>query len=132
MLALCAQASPGPAPPTPDADEAAVRRAYVAAGGASSTSPCGFHRLGPQAEPLLGPLRARAGRARGWVLVAGPGRADHRERCLTAAQRFMLSLSWDGLPNAWVEAGLPDGDAFRAAGVDLGTDVPVGLIWWGV
>jgi hypothetical protein len=43
----------------------------------------------------------------------------------------MLSLAWDGVRNAWVGAGLPDGDAFRAAGVDLGADVPVGLIWWG-
>ena len=130
MLAPRAHPPPGPAPPTPDEPDAAVRRAYRAAGGAA-TSPCGFHRLGPHVEAVLGPLRAEAARARGWVLVSCPGRTHHREQCLTAAQRFMLSLSWDGLPNAWVDADLPDGDAFRAAGVDLGADVPVGLIWWG-
>ena len=114
--------------------EAAFRRAAHAAvdvAGAYADSPVGFWPLSGTAADLAAPLR----RGGTWVLVTcrhahEPGHAAHlRERSLTAAQRFALSLWRDGLDAVWVQDGLPDGDAFRAAGLALGAAEPVGLVW---
>ncbi len=111
-----------------------MERALAEAGtvsGAYVRSPCGFRRLGPAAEALVRPLRAGGV----WVLVTvrGSGESGHQshlhERCLTAAQRFMLALSCDGVDNRWHGTAVPDAAAFRAAGLDLGADEPVGLVW---
>ena len=136
MLALRVHVPTDPAP-SRDGVEASVRRALDEAGsvsGAFAASPCGFRPLDAGAAARLAPPRPAApGR---WMLVtcrsaAEEGHRTHlRERCLTAAQRFMLSLSCDGVENGWV-AEAPAADAFRAAGVDLGGAVPVGLIWYG-
>ena len=135
MLALSFQPHPDPVPPD-DGVEGAVRRALDEArtvSGAFAASPCTFRRLSAEAAARLAP--PRDGPAR-WVAVTcrTAGEEGHRthlhERCLTAAQRFMLSLSCDGVENGWV-AEAPDAGAFRAAGVDLGATVPVGLIWYG-
>lgn len=132
MLALSVQ-SPFAAPPRPAGD--AVARALGVAetvSGAYADPPCRFHRLGAVADSLLGPAVAETG---SWVLVAvrgsaEPGHQAHlRERCLTAAQRFMLALACDGVDSEWVGEGVPDAEAFRDAGLDLGAAVPVGLVW---
>ena len=132
---------PGLVPPTTpclpasnsEAD-AALRRAACAAGdvsGAYADSPFGFWPLTGPAAGLAGPPRPGGQ----WVLMTcrhsdEPGHAAHlRERSLTAAQRFALSLWRDGLDAIWVQDGLPDGDAFRAAGLPLGPADPVGLVW---
>ncbi len=137
MLALSVQ-SPFASPPCPGADDDAVARAIDAAGtvsGAYARSPCAFVPLDDEARLLVDALRPRGAGRGAWVLVtvrdsgeAGQ-RAHLRERCLTAAQRVMLALACDGVDNAWVEDGLPDAAAFRAAGADLGDGVPVGLVW---
>ena len=136
MLALSIHLPTDPAP-SGDGVEASVRRALDEAGsvsGAFAASPCAFRRLGPRAAARLAPPRpAPPGQ---WVLVtcqaaAEEGHRTHlRERCLTAVQRFMLSLSCDGVENGWV-AEPPTADALRAAGVDLGGHAPVGLVWYG-
>ncbi len=111
----------------------ALRRAAGAAldvSGAYADSPAGFWPLGGRAS---GVAPARDGGT--WVLVtcrhaAEPGHAAHlRERSLTAAQRFALSLWLDGLDAVWTVDGLPDGDDVRAAGVAIGAAEPVGLLW---
>jgi hypothetical protein len=112
----------------------ALRRAAGAAvdvAGAYADSPFGFWPLTGEAADLAGSLGAGGQ----WILVTcrrsgEPGHAAHlRERSLTAAQRFALSLWRDGLDAVWVEDGLPAGDAFRAAGLPLGPAEPVGLVW---
>lgn len=128
-----------PPPGDRGALEEAVHRAFEATRGVSDESagsPIGFLRLGRQAATRLSLHPPAAGRAQGWAIVTAADapdaerRAHHCERCLTAAQRFMLSLSCDGVRNGWVDSGLPDADALCAAGVDLGAAVPVGLVWW--
>ena len=128
-------------PPTPLAPltalaPAAVVRALAEMGsvsGAFASSPCAFVPLGPEADGLLGGLGP--GGAGGWVLVAvrASAEADHRahlrERCRTAVQRFVLTLACDDVESAWVADGLPDAEAFRRAGVDLGGREPAGLVW---
>ena len=116
----------------------AVRHARAEAAsvsGAYADQPFSFRSLGPEVAPLLArarPLGSGAGR---WVLVTvrGSGETGHRthlrERCLTAAQRFMLSLACDGIESQWVDDAVPPTDDLREAGVDLGLDCPVGLIW---
>ena len=129
-------APPAPLRPSASDDEAttALRRAARAAddvSGAYADSPFGFWPLTGPAAGLAGPLRPGGQ----WVLVTcrrsdEPGHAAHlRERSLTAAQRFALSLWRDGLDAVWVQDGLPDGDAFRSAGLPLGPADPVGLVW---
>lgn len=140
MLALSVQSpfDATPRPPERVAWEEAVRHAQEAADGVSgafAALPCGFRPLGPEADALLASVRPLGSADGGWVLVTvhGSGEAGHRmhlrERCLTAAQRFMLSLACDGVESQWVEDELPHSDAFRAVGLELGLDRPVGLIW---
>ena len=101
--------------------------------GAFAVAPCEFHVLPAPAAARLAPadLQRRAGT---WVLVTvrlareAGHRAHLRERCLTAAQRFMLSLACDGVENAWVDEA-PTPGAARDAGVGLGDQDPVGMIW---
>lgn len=94
-------------------------------------APCGFRALDASEVSVEAPGPGE------WVLVTCSGveeeaRQDHlRERCLTAAQRFILSLWSDGLAARWVDEGVPDADALRAGGLDLGREVPVGLVWIG-
>lgn len=103
--------------------------------GAYAAQPFGFRPLGPEASAPLASVRPLGSGAGVWVLVTvrGTGEAGHRthlhERCLTAAQRFMLSLACDGIESQWIDDGVPSAEALRAAGVDLGLDRPVGLIW---
>ena len=128
MLALTIQSAQ---PATADGGvEASVQRALEEAGsvsGAFAASPCAFRRLDSSVVP------AEAGR---WILVTcrAAGEEGHqthlRERCLTAAQRFMLSLSCDGIDNEWT-AETPSAEALRGAGVSLSGAVPVGLIRYG-
>ena len=111
--------------------------------GTAPASPCAFRPVRPEAAGLLAPPRPAGGAPGGvpggagrWIVVTCEGasgkasRAHLHERCLTAAQRFMLSLSCDGIENQWV-AEAPGPDAFRAAGVALDGGYPVGLIWYG-
>lgn len=114
-------------------------RAFEAASGVSdeaAEASVAVLRLGAPAAARLGLRPPPAERVQGWALVTSADAADAerraygRERGLTAAQRFMLSLSCDGVRNGWVDSGLPDADALRAAGVDPGAAVPVGLVWW--
>lgn len=136
MLTLSVQ-SPSVDRPVPE--RGAVERALRTAGtvsGAYAASPVRFRRLEARAGALAEALRP--GAAGTWVLVsvAGSLEAGHqahlRERSLTAAQRFMLALACDGVENAWVDEAVPDAEAFRAAGLDLGAEVPVGLVWCAV
>ncbi|MDT0631539.1 hypothetical protein RQM47_02350 [Rubrivirga sp. S365] len=139
MTALSAHVPSQPAP-SADGVEASVRRALEDAHGVSgafAVSPCAFRRLDPEAARRLAPPRpAAAGGAGRWILVTcrSAAEAEHQthlhERCLTAAQRFMLSLSCDGVDNVW--SGLSvDADVVRRAGVELDGSVPVGLIRYG-
>ena len=124
--------APTPAHPPPTSPFAAQRELR---------STCPAHtRTRPSASGLS--LAARRTSA-GWPAVdAGdvgardlpaadePGHAAHlRERSLTAAQRFALSLWLDGLDAVWTVDGLPEGDDVRAAGIAIGAADPVGLLW---
>ena len=103
--------------------------------GAFAALPCRFRVLGPEVGALADDRRP-FGRAPGaWVLVTiegTGGESGHwqhlRERCLTAAQRFILSLACDGIHSEWVD-DVPMIDAFQKAGLELGRERPVGLIW---
>lgn len=131
MLALSYAPSPAarPAAPPPDLGEA-LQRAHreARASGAFLEPPFAFHRLSPEAAAAVAP---RAGGGRAWVLVTvrpsddAGHRAHTRERCLTAAQRFMLQLACDDVDSVWVA---PEPGAVRAAGLDIGDGEPVGLI----
>ena len=118
-----------PAPDPPDLGEA-LRRAQegARASGAFLEPPFAFHPLTSVAARDLALSGARA-----WVMVAVRPTADDghrahtRERCLTAAQRFMLHLACDEVESTWVEPA-PEAEAVRRAGVDLGGAEPVGLI----
>ncbi|HEX9951735.1 MAG TPA: hypothetical protein VGB53_08200 [Rubricoccaceae bacterium] len=124
-------------PPTP-APSGALRRAVGAAkdiAGAYADTPAGFWPLSGRASALVRRAGAPGQTGGTWVLVTcrssgEPGHAAHlRERSLTAAQRFALSLWLDGLDAVWTAEGVPDGDAFRAAGLAIGAAEPVGLVW---
>lgn len=101
----------------------ALGRAVDMAGavpGAYADAPCRFVAL-PDGE---------ADGSHWFLVVARPaadaGQQTHlRERSLTAAQRFMLSLACDDVAAAW-HASVPD--AARLAGLDLGGGTPVGMI----
>ena len=120
-------------PPRPLDLSGAVGRARLEAGvsGAFLSPPFEFHLLEGDACQMLS-LSTAAGDQM-WILVtvqraAEDGHRAHlRERCLTAAQRFMLHLACDGIDNAWVSE-TPDAEALQAAGVALGDREPVGLI----
>lgn len=137
MLALSVQ-SPFASPPPPVGGAEAVAQAIEAAGtvsGAYTEAPCQFMPLDAAAEPLVGALRP-AGEAGGsWLLVTvrptgEDGQRVHlHERCLTAVQRVTLALACEGVESAWIDAGVPAAEAFRAAGVPLTGRVPVGLVW---
>ena len=127
-------AFPPGAPPADRANDAALRRAAGAAvgvSGAYADSPVGFWPLTGTAAALVAPLRSGGQ----WVLVTcrqsdEPAHAAHlRERSLTAAQRFSLSLWRDGIDAVWVHEALPDGNAFRRAGLPIGLSEPVGVVW---
>ena len=115
--------SAAPAPP-PFSD--AFARASEMAGavpGAYATAPCRFVELPAE-------VAGEAGRHVLAVCQRAPeeGHQTHlRERSLTAAQRFILSLACDGIDAVW-SAELPDEDRLRAAGVPLGGGVAVGVI----
>lgn len=111
----------------------ALRRAAGAAldvSGAYADTPVGFWPLDGRAPGVAPPRDGGM-----WVLVtcrhaAEPAHAAHlRERSLTAAQRFALSLWVDGLDAVWTTDGLPDGDDVRVAGIAIGAADPVGLLW---
>lgn len=139
MLALSIQSPFDAAPRPPEAVDigTSIQRALDEAGtvsGAFASSPCRISALSPEAGSQL-----RAFRPAGFsgdtcviVTVRGSSEADHRahlqERCLTAAQRFMLALSCEGVRNAWTD-GVPDADVAGRLGVDVDGHVPVGLIW---
>lgn len=111
-------------------------RAFEAASGVAVEAAVRVLPVGVPAAARLGLRPPPSERVQGWALVvaADAPDADRRayvqERGLTAAQRFMLSLSCDGVRNGWVDSGLPDAEALSVAGVDTGAAVPVGLVWW--
>lgn len=134
MLALSIQTPHDRAsPPVGEIVAQAVQEAG-AVSGAFSAPPCQFHLLGPEADALAYSLRPETSGPGAWVLVTSKASAevDHRahlrERCRTAAQRFVLTLACEGIESVWVEQ-VPDAAAFRAAGVDVGSGEPVGLVW---
>jgi len=120
-----------PADPSPLDLSGAIGRARDGAGasGAFLSRPFEFHVVQADARHRL----ALSAEADAWVVVTvtrtveDGHRAHLLERCLTAAQRFMLHLACDGVDNAW-EDEPPSADALRAAGVDIGDREPVGLI----
>ena len=124
--------APLPEPFSPTA--AALRRAVgvaVDVSGAYLDAPVDFKLLSGSPARLV-----EASRQGGhWVLVtccasSEPAHAAHlRERSITAAQRFTLSLWCDSLDAVWIGDETPDAHAFRTAGLDLGPAEPVGLIW---
>lgn len=146
MLALSIQFPTASVVPPGGDVEASVRRAMdeaASVSGAFAASPCGFRPLSDAAAAHLAlprrPARSSSTYADGagrWVLVTcqAASEVDHqthlRERCLTAAQRFMLSLSCDDVANVWLDE-TPDAEALVEAGVRLGGCHPVGLIWCG-
>jgi hypothetical protein len=118
--------------------EAAVRRALGEAAtvaGAYADPPVRFLALGAEAARAVARAPHPGDRDGLWVLVAcryaaEAGHQAHlQERCLTAAQRFTLALWAEGVEAVWMQDGLPDADALRRAGVDLGAHVPLGLVW---
>lgn len=137
MLALSVHSPFDPPPSVERLDlDGAIQRALHEAGtvsGAFASSPCRFRALGPAASAGLRALRP-SGTAHTCVLVTvrGSGEVGHRahlrERCLTAAQRFMLALSCEGVRNVWTEE-VPDAEALEGLGVDLDGQVPIGLVW---
>ena len=121
-----------PDPPPRAAPDDALRRARQEVAGISDAFarvPFAFHALGEGECAALVPEDADGGT---WLLVTVDGEADRwahvHERCLTAAQRFMLSLACDGVDSEWVTDGLPNSRALRAVGVDVGAARPVGWI----
>ncbi len=120
--------------PPPIDSTAALHRAVGDAQGVSGAyadSPVGFWPLLGRAHALVAPQRGEGT----YILVTcrgatEPAHAAHlRERSLTAAQRFVLSFWSDGLDAIWLAEGLPDGNAFRAAGLPIGDAEPVGVVW---
>lgn len=139
MLGLSIQSPFDAAPRPPEAAdlEAAIQRALDEAGtvsGAFATSPCRIAPLPAEAGTHLRALRPPgfAGDTCVLITVRGSAEAGHRahlqERCLTAAQRFMLALSCEGVRNAWTDE-VPDAQTLSRLGVDTDGRVPVGLIW---
>ena len=139
MLALSIQSPFDAAPRLPEAVdlEEAIQRALDEAGtvsGAYATSPCRVLPLPPEAGGHLRTFRPSGFTGDTCVLVTvrGSSEAGHRahlhERCLTAAQRFMLALSCEAVRNAWTTE-VPDAVTLGRLGVDVDGHVPVGLIW---
>ncbi|MEM1115082.1 MAG: hypothetical protein AAF845_00475 [Bacteroidota bacterium] len=139
MIGLSVQSPFGTSPRSPEAVDVgdAIQRALDEAGtvsGAFASSPCRIAAL-----PVAAGAQLRTFRPAGFasdtcvlVTVRGSTEADHRahlhERCLTAAQRFMLALSCEGVRNAWT-AEVPEAETLGRLGVDIDGQVPVGLIW---
>ena len=139
MLALSVQTPFNLAPRPPEAADlgVSIQRALDEAGtvsGAFATSPCQIRILSTDVGEQLRTLRPPGFGGDTCVLVAVRGstevghRAHLQERCLTAAQRFMLALSCESVCNTWT-AQVPDGETLVRLGVDLEGHVPVGLIW---
>lgn len=138
MLTLGIHPPRSTAPPVDREWDRALDRARQEAGGVSgafAVLPCRFYAVAPAAADLL-PLRPPPVVREGTCVLATvreseePGHRAHlHERCLTAVQRFMLSLACDGVQSQWTEEGIPSADAFRKAGVGLSGEQPVGLIW---
>lgn len=137
MLALGTRSlhAPRALPPEVGLADALSRAQHEASAvaGAFAAPPCEFHVLPAPAAARLVPadLRRRSGT---WVLVTvrqareSGHRAHLRERCLTAAQRFMLSLACDGVESTWTDDAPSPADA-RASGVRMDGREPVGMIW---
>ena len=90
--------------------------------GAYSRAPWGFDPATPEASALLDAL---VGRERSWIVVTcrrGDAGAHTRERCLTAVQRYLLSLAAEGVEATWIGEGLPQGLA-TASAVTAGEDL---------
>lgn len=102
--------------------------------GAFASSPCAFVHLEGAARTLADEHRPEGTADGEWVMVTvrrSPevGHQAHlRERCRTAAQRFVLTLACEDVESVWVEVAL-DAEALGSAGVDMGTCEPVGLVW---
>ena len=140
MLALSVHTpfdrSPLPSAEGPDLD-GAIRRALAEAGtvsGAFASAPYRFRTLSPDSCARLRGRRPPGATGEACVLVTvresgeAVQRAHLRERGLTAAQRFMLALSCEGVANTWTD-DVPDAGALEALGVDLDGQAPFGLVW---
>lgn len=122
-------------PPTLSVSEAVTLavRETGAVPGAFASPPCTFHPLENEGEALMD-LRPDNESRGVWVLVTSQvsSEADHRahlrERCRTAAQRFVLTLACEGIDATWID-DVPEPARLRAAGFDVGAGEPVGLMW---
>ncbi|CAN5854340.1 hypothetical protein BH23ACT11_BH23ACT11_15400 [soil metagenome] len=144
--------------PDPELLREALRRAGEAAGGVevAGPEPWRFYSLGPRTTSALiwlwarkveGEAGAEAARAAydqwrsipGWVLVTSIRRtnedemATSKERSLTAAQRFALSLWSEGIRTSWITEALDDNDdeLYETLRIDRQAEVILGVLWYG-
>ncbi len=135
--------------------DAALRRAFDAAGDGGADDCWRFLPLAPEAACAVAWLRARqveeedgleAAMAAldqmrsvpGWVVVTCPRAPDAaeaarlRERTFTAVQRASLQLWMEGIRTTWSPDLVADDPAFYAAiGVDAEREVALGVLWHG-
>ncbi|OZC01872.1 hypothetical protein [Rubricoccus marinus] len=77
--------------------------------GAYARAPWGFRPATPAAKRILDDFE---GRSRSWIVVTcrrSDAQEHTRERCLTAIQRYLLSLAVEGVDATWIGSGLPEG-----------------------
>ncbi len=75
--------------------------------GAYARAPWGFRPATPEAKALLD---IYDGAEQSWIVVTcrrSDAQAHTRERCLTAIQRYLLSLAVEGVEATWIGSGLP-------------------------
>lgn len=121
---------PDASAPTPAFLDAALEQAARDASdvpGAYSQAPWGFRPATPEAVALLD---QHLGPGRSWIVVTctRSDAGEHtRERCLTAIQRYLLSLAAEGIDATWVASGLPRG-LFEVSDVHIGETV-LGVVY---
>lgn len=117
---------PGTAPPRAVLLDAALQQAARDAEdvpGAYSVAPWEFD---PATSPVDALLDAFAGRDQTWMVVTcerGDADAHTRERALTAAQRYLLSLAAEGIDATWVSADALPEEVILAMEVSAGRDL---------
>ncbi len=135
--------------------DAALRRAFDAAGDGGADDCWRFVPLAPEAARAVAWLRARqieeedgleAALAAldqmrsvpGWIVVACPRTSEPdeavrlRERTFTAVQRASLQLWTEGIRTTWSPDLVTDDPSFYAAAdVDPGREVALGVLWYG-
>lgn len=136
---------------------AALDRARAAAddvAGNYHTEPWRFLAIGDEAAAAVAWLHAQhveqqrgaveAARAHeawrqipGWIVVTcaladDPAQAEHlQERCLTAVQRFALSLWAEDVHTRWTQPAVKDDHAFTdLLGIDPAAEFVIGVLWY--